>query len=380
MNLRSNTLSSTLRVVAVVAFILAAPAAFSQPSEDTLKTLATQKDELSRQFDQTLNAVADAQAELNRANAAGDASAIARWQGEVTKRQNLLQSLDDAIVKNEQDTVNALEGIRAQMENYGVGSIKVGEAIELMVSEDSTLNGVYPVRQGGHVLIPGVGRVKVAEMSLEDAEVAIRDAISQTLIKAPTVVVDRPMSGPRMAEQGAVYVAGRFQLPGAKPFNPNLKVSVSAMVTSNRPTEDADLSRVRLFRIVNQRAVIEQINVQEILDGKGLGYDLEVMTGDLIYVPVKQTDRTVYVTGRVGAPGAIQMPVDERLTAYSAILRAGGLARFANANGAYVVREVGGGQKTQIPVNIGKIRRGLASDVVLEGKDIVVVPERFFSF
>lgn len=380
MNLRSNTLSSTLRVVAVVAFILAAPAAFSQPSEDTLKTLAIQKDELSRQFDQTLNAVADAQAELNRANAAGDASAIARWQGEVTKRQNLLQSLDDAIVKNEQDTVNALEGIRAQMENYGVGSIKVGEAIELMVSEDSTLNGVYPVRQGGHVLIPGVGRVKVAEMSLEDAEVAIRDAISQTLIKAPTVVVDRPMSGPRMAEQGAVYVAGRFQLPGAKPFNPNLKVSVSAMVTSNRPTEDADLSRVRLFRIVNQRAVIEQINVQEILDGKGLGYDLEVMTGDLIYVPVKQTDRTVYVTGRVGAPGAIQMPVDERLTAYSAILRAGGLARFANANGAYVVREVGGGQKTQIPVNIGKIRRGLASDVVLEGKDIVVVPERFFSF
>jgi polysaccharide export outer membrane protein len=88
----------------------------------------------------------------------------------------------------------------------------------------------------------------------------------------------------------------------------------------------------------------------------------------------------VYVTGNVERPGTLRLFQDETLTAYAAILRAGGFARFANLKKVYVVRDLGNGEKAHIPLNIKDVQRGEAPDIILQGKDIVVVPERFFSF
>jgi hypothetical protein len=79
-------------------------------------------------------------------------------------------------------------------------------------------------------------------------------------------------------------------------------------------------------------------------------------------------------------PGTLKLLPDDELTAYSAILRCGGFSRFANKKKVYVLRDRGTGAKQRIPVSIKELQDGNGSDVVLESKDIVVVPEKFFSF
>jgi protein involved in polysaccharide export with SLBB domain len=88
----------------------------------------------------------------------------------------------------------------------------------------------------------------------------------------------------------------------------------------------------------------------------------------------------VYVTGNVMNPNTLKLLPDDELTAYSAILRCGGFSRFANRKKVYVLRDRNNGAKQKIAVSIKELQDGKGSDVVLEPKDIVVVPEKFFSF
>ena len=43
--------------------------------------------------------------------------------------------------------------------------IRPGDTIDLYVLEDERFNGRFPVRQGGHIVIPKVGRVKVGGLN-----------------------------------------------------------------------------------------------------------------------------------------------------------------------------------------------------------------------
>ena len=45
-----------------------------------------------------------------------------------------------------------------------------------------------------------------------------------------------------------------------------------------------------------------------------------------------------------------------------------------------VLRDMGKGVKTRIPVNVGDVKKGTVPDLVLRSGDIVIVPEKFFSF
>jgi len=106
--------------------------------------------------------------------------------------------------------------------------------------------------------------------------------------------------------------------------------------------------------------------------------DLTLNDGDVLLVPGGALN-AVFVTGCVGRPGA-QVIRGSGLSAFSAILNAGGLARFADPKKVYVLRASPDGTKVRIPVNIVAIERGHAPDLPLVGGDILIVPEKFFSF
>jgi protein involved in polysaccharide export with SLBB domain len=89
---------------------------------------------------------------------------------------------------------------------------------------------------------------------------------------------------------------------------------------------------------------------------------------------------SVSVTGRVMHPGALPLKPGDQIGAYAAILKAGGFARFADTNKVYILRLSPDGTEVKIPVNIPAIQRNNAADVPLKVNDIVVVPEKFFSF
>lgn len=89
----------------------------------------------------------------------------------------------------------------------------------------------------------------------------------------------------------------------------------------------------------------------------------------------------IYLTGKVNRPGQHMLAVNEgeSVSAYEAVLIAGGVAPFADERDAYILRRSGGVNRTRIPLDLRAIRQGKAPDVPLSNGDMVCVPERRFA-
>jgi polysaccharide biosynthesis/export protein len=98
-----------------------------------------------------------------------------------------------------------------------------------------------------------------------------------------------------------------------------------------------------------------------------------------------QTERspgTVYVSGQVHNQGPLAIPPDETFTVSKAILRAGGLADFANKKKIKLIRSKPGGGTETFIVNLDAImnKGRFDLDPVIQPDDRIVVPERMINF
>ena len=92
----------------------------------------------------------------------------------------------------------------------------------------------------------------------------------------------------------------------------------------------------------------------------------------------------VYLWGQVHGQGALDLQMNENLTAGRAILKAGGLADFANKNKVQVVRDAvdAKGQKKIFNLDMEQIleKGKTEQDIVLQPGDLIIVPSRLFNF
>jgi polysaccharide biosynthesis/export protein len=103
-----------------------------------------------------------------------------------------------------------------------------------------------------------------------------------------------------------------------------------------------------------------------------IGLDLET----------ERSPGTVYVSGQVRNQGPLTIPPDETFTVSKAILRAGGLADFANKKKVKLIRSKSGGGTETIIVNLDAVmnKGRLDLDPVIQPDDRIVVPERMINF
>ncbi|HSI11606.1 MAG TPA: polysaccharide biosynthesis/export family protein [Chthoniobacter sp.] len=90
----------------------------------------------------------------------------------------------------------------------------------------------------------------------------------------------------------------------------------------------------------------------------------------------------VYISGQVRQQGPIEIPPDERFTLSKAILKAGGLADFANRRKIKLVRKDAGGAAQTIIVDLDAVtvHGQLDKDPELLPDDTIIVPEKFVNF
>jgi polysaccharide export outer membrane protein len=92
----------------------------------------------------------------------------------------------------------------------------------------------------------------------------------------------------------------------------------------------------------------------------------------------------IYLMGQIRGQGAMDLPADEELTVSKAILRAGGLADFANRKKIRLIRKKGPDLKETetIIVNLSEIldKGRYDKDPVLVPGDVINVPERLVNF
>ena len=91
----------------------------------------------------------------------------------------------------------------------------------------------------------------------------------------------------------------------------------------------------------------------------------------------------VYVWGQVRTQGAIDLKVNEPLTAGKAILRAGGFGDFANKKKIKVIRSSANqGEKRTFELDMAEILEDgkMEKDVQLQPDDFIIVPARLVNF
>ena len=338
-----------------------------------------QRDLWQREIINAKAKAASAQEKVTDATTRGAREDMEKWRAEASNWEARAKSAVLELEKVSADIQETVQGMQVSLKGGSEDdAILTGQSVEVYVTEDETLNGVYQVRRGGYVLMPRVGRISLVGKDLQGAEKAIKDALAINQIKDATVMVERP-SGAGPSSDPVIYLAGEFTQPGAWKIPRDLSPTiVTTILRSGGLTGQADLTKVRLLRLVSGQALVEEVNVQAILNGAGLPSDVNLQPGDIVMVPPYAN--SVYVTGNVMKPGALKLLPDDELTVYSAVLRAGGFSRFANRNRVYVLRDSGNGAKKKIPVSIKSLQAEGGSDLILKSKDIVVVPERFFSF
>ena len=103
-----------------------------------------------------------------------------------------------------------------------------------------------------------------------------------------------------------------------------------------------------------------------------IGLDLET----------ERSPGTVYVSGQVRNQGPLAIPPDETFTVSKAILRAGGLADFANKKKVKLIRSKPGGGTQTFVVNLDAVmnKGRFDLDPEIQPDDRIVVPERMINF
>ena len=319
-----------------------------------------------------------AQKQLGLQTAAGNLEAADRLNQEVKDWQARLDSTRAQLDQVEKELDAATDDQQSSV--AGNNEVLVpGETLEVFVNEDPSFNGRYQVRRGGYIIMPQVGRIAVAGKTIPGAEAAVKRALQSSELHRASVLIER-VQGADVEHGNVVFLSGEFTRPGTWTIPKNVTPTlVGVILSSGGLTDKADLTRVRVMRMSSNKGVVEPVNVQRIIDGGGLTSDITLEEGDVIVVPAGPSS-VVYITGNVARPGIFPLRSGEKLTAYTAILQNGGFSKFAKQRGIYVLRAMRDGSKVRIPVDVEEIKQGGRADVILQSSDIIVVPEKFWSF
>jgi len=153
-----------------------------------------------------------------------------------------------------------------------------------------------------------------------------------------------------------------------------------------RPSGDIIIPKAGRIQVVNMTLEQVEASVRKVLE-------LNQLTKSTVIVdPIRRgpaegnsvgvAGLTVYLSGSVMKTGRSVVPYvgNGRVSAYQAIIEAGGFAAFANKRRSYVLRKNSDGRSHRLPVDFVDVERGEGADLILQDGDTIVVPQKIFGF
>lgn len=135
--------------------------------------------------------------------------------------------------------------------------IQAGKAINITISnvppeDKATVNGVYPVSDGGMINMPMLGQVHAAGMSNAALQSSLEAMYrNKGIYKNPTIQVLISAQGSSVVSE-TVTVGGFVRSPGPVPYAKELTLW-QAIQAAGGATEFGSMRRVKLFRDGNQK-------------------------------------------------------------------------------------------------------------------------------
>jgi polysaccharide export outer membrane protein len=277
------------------------------------------------------------------------------------------------------------------------------DLVEVNVFDAPELNRSLRVSANGEISIPLVGAIQASGLTAREVENSLEARLRVYMNDPHVGVLVTGVESHPVSVLGAVNQPGVFQIRGPKTLLEMLsmaqgladeagdkvlvmrgagydsgasespagaKSSANAADVSGAP-KPADKADPEKADPVNEKNAIV-VDLRLLLDSADPRYNIPVYPGDIVKVTKAGI---VYVVGSVQKPGGFTMRTNEQMSVLKAVALAEGLTSTSAKNHTRVIRtDPVTGERTEIPVDLGKILAGKVPDLPLRAADIVFVP------
>ncbi len=213
--------------------------------------------------------------------------------------------------------------------------------------------GSYPyfcrVRDGGEIVLPAIGSMNVAGLSLSQIEEAVTQAYAGYVVLEPSVFV-------RVSEfkTSKVYITGAVEEPGVYTLQAD-QMTLSCLLTEAGGIAEAGAALVRIVRSDETGQESQTANGEPILlpvVNTNIPFqDVALEEGDTVVV--EQTQMPLFsVLGLVSKPGNFPYPPNAEYNLTQAIAYAGGFDPVAEPRYATIYRLTEDGSVARVPFQL----------------------------
>ena len=231
-------------------------------------------------------------------------------------------------------------------DDYRVGP---GDRMVLMLTGEVELAHDLVVTREGFVVVPEVGRISIANLTMSQARTMLRARLGQSYsgVSRGTTSVDLTIVELRTNQ---IYVIGEVTQPGAYQLS-SVATVTNALYAADGPTTLGSLRNVRVQRRSGEDLRLDLYPY--LLDGDA-SEDIVLEQGDVVFVPLKE--RRVQVLGSVVRPALYEIADSEDLV--DVLAASGGFSAEADRQRITIhrvvrPRERGPGLGDRIAIDLG---------------------------
>ncbi len=158
--------------------------------------------------------------------------------------------------------------------------IEPGDVLEIIVFGEEELSREVIVMRNGNISFPLIGEFKISGYTLKEAEEVIKEKLKSYFTHPVVSIIVKSPTSP------SVSVFGEVLRPGAIPYQRGLKLT-DYIALAGGPTPDANLKKVKVVKFASEKPVSLTLNVDKIIKKGIIEENIELKSGDLIYVPKK---------------------------------------------------------------------------------------------
>ena len=284
------------------------------------------------------------------------------------------------------------------------GEYRIGahDLLEINVFEAPDLNRSLRVSAGGEISMPLLGAVQSSGLTARELEGTLEVKLRQYMKDPHVGVFVTTVESHPVSVVGAVKKPGVFQIRGTKTvlemlsmseglaedagdevlvmrgaglqFSPDSsRASATPDAATSSPTQAPSQTQPApgTFPSPDENDTIK-INLKDLLESGDPRYNVAVYPGDIVKVT---RGGIVYVIGDVKKPGGFVLKSDQYMSVLKAVALAEGLNATAAKSRAKIIRtDEKTGQRTEFPIDLGKVLAGKSPDTPLKAADIVFVP------
>jgi polysaccharide export outer membrane protein len=232
------------------------------------------------------------------------------------------------------------------------------DVLNIDVFQANDLKRTARIDATGMIKFPPVGRIKVAGLTVSEAEDEISKKLEQYINQPIVSIFIKDYESQKVTILGAVHKPQVYVLTGPTHLLNVLSVAEGL---------EEDAGNVCYIQRGSETIVI---NIRDLLYKGDMRLNVPVFSGDVINVA---RGGIIFVDGAVNGPGAF--PIKGTVTLAQAIAMAKGLNYVADKSEIRIYRDTGRETRDYIEVNYNDILDKKIPDVTLQDRDIVVVPQ-----